>query len=194
MLLYRENLVNSFIIPFFFKLRPSVCIGTSKQSLRNLKVTNHLLKGDYYSKVISSEKKTLRPYTAVSRKVLGKTVDATIPKGNMGYDQYTVPDDCSCRTYFCCFPLALENTLPWSFVANSFKFLWRTENSKPPTMPFVIVACTFSDNLSRNSCILTRGFTSHQSEVCSTIRLLQVFVYFSIEISLGLLNFTRKDW
>lgn len=64
MLLYRENLVNSFIIPFFknnacfsFKLRPSVCIGTSKQSLRNLKVTNHLLKGDYYSKVISSEKK-----------------------------------------------------------------------------------------------------------------------------------------
>ena len=133
MLLYRENLVNSFIIPFFFlnnacfsfKLRPSVCIGTCKQSLRNLKVTNHLLKGDYYSKVISSEKKkkTLRPYPAVSRKVLGKTVDATIPKGNMGYDQYTVPDDCSCRTYFCCFPLALENTLPWPFVANSFKFL-----------------------------------------------------------------------
>ena len=51
MLLYRENWVNSFIIPFIlnacfsFKLRPSVCIGTSKQSLRNLKVTNHLLKG-----------------------------------------------------------------------------------------------------------------------------------------------------
>lgn len=69
MLLYRENLVNSFIIPFFFlnnacfsfKLRPSVCIGTSKQPLRNLKVTNHLLKGDYYSKVISSEKKKNTP-------------------------------------------------------------------------------------------------------------------------------------
>ena len=32
---------------------------------------------------------------------------ATIPKGNMGYDQYTVPNDGSCPTYFCCFPLAL---------------------------------------------------------------------------------------
>ena len=39
-------------------------------------------------------------------------VHATIPKGNMGYDQYTVSDDCSCQTYFCCFPLALANTLP----------------------------------------------------------------------------------
>ena len=41
-----------------------------------------------------------------------------------------------------------------AFRANSFKFLWRTVNSKPPTMPFGIAACTFSDNLSRNSCIL----------------------------------------
>ena len=31
-------------------------------------------------------------YTAISRKVVGKKVHATIPKGNMGYDQYTVPD------------------------------------------------------------------------------------------------------
>ena len=34
----------------------------------------------------------------------------------MGYDQYTVPDDCSCRTYFCCFPLTLANTFPTPFV------------------------------------------------------------------------------
>ena len=27
-----------------------------------------------------------------------------------------------------------------------FKFLWRTVDSKPHTMPFGIVACTFSDN------------------------------------------------
>ena len=40
-----------------------------------------------------------------------------------------------------------------AFRANSFKFLWRTVNSKPPKMPFGIFACTFSDNLSRNSCI-----------------------------------------
>ena len=45
-----------------------------------------------------------------------KNVDATILKGNMGYDRYTVPDDCSCRTYFCCFPLALANIFPWPFV------------------------------------------------------------------------------
>ena len=32
-------------------------------------------------------------YTAISRKVVGKKkVHATIPKGNMGYDQYTVSD------------------------------------------------------------------------------------------------------
>ena len=30
---------------------------------------------------------------AISRKVVGKNVfHATIPKGNMGYDQYAVPD------------------------------------------------------------------------------------------------------
>ena len=31
-------------------------------------------------------------YTAISRKVVGKNVHATIPKGNMRYDQYIVPD------------------------------------------------------------------------------------------------------
>ena len=34
----------------------------------------------------------------------------------MGYDQYTVRIDCSCRTYFCCFPLALANVSPWSLM------------------------------------------------------------------------------
>ena len=32
-----------------------------------------------------------RRTTAISRKVVRKKVHATIPKGNMGYDQYTVP-------------------------------------------------------------------------------------------------------
>ena len=31
-------------------------------------------------------------YTAISMKVVGKNVHATILKGDMGYDQYTVPD------------------------------------------------------------------------------------------------------
>ena len=34
----------------------------------------------------------------------------------MGYDQYKVPNDCSCGTYFCCFPLALANICPWPLV------------------------------------------------------------------------------
>ena len=38
-------------------------------------------------------------HTAISRKVAGKNVHATIPKGNMGYDQYTVPET-SCRNSF----------------------------------------------------------------------------------------------
>ena len=41
---------------------------------------------------------------------------ATTPKGNMGYDQYIVSKDCSCRTYFCCFLLALANVCPWPLV------------------------------------------------------------------------------
>ena len=32
------------------------------------------------------------PYTAISRRVVRKNMHATIPKGNMGYDQYAVPD------------------------------------------------------------------------------------------------------
>ena len=69
-------------------------------------------------------------FTAISRKVVGKNVHATIPKGNMGYDQYTVPDDCSCRTYFCCFPLALEKTFSWPFVPILSNFFeeQRTQN------------------------------------------------------------------
>ena len=38
------------------------------------------------------QKKTMElVHTAISRKVVGKNVHATIPKGNMGYDQHTDP-------------------------------------------------------------------------------------------------------
>ena len=59
-----------------------------------------------------------------------KNVHATIPKGSMGYDQYTVPDYCTSRTYFCCFPLALANTFPWPFVPiiSNFFEKKRTQN------------------------------------------------------------------
>ena len=56
------------------------------------------------------DKEAAAKYTAILRKV----VHATIPKGNMGYDQYTLPDtSCSWRTYFCCFSVALANIRPW---------------------------------------------------------------------------------
>ena len=93
-------------------------------------------------------------YTAISRKVVGKNVHATIPKGNMGYEQYTAPDTVAVEYTFASF-LYHSQTYDHGLSCYSFKFLWRTVNSKPPTIPFGIVACTFSDNLSRNSCICT---------------------------------------
>ena len=42
-------------------------------------------------------------YTAISRKVVGKNVHATIPKGNMGYVQYTVPDTVAVEPTFVAF-------------------------------------------------------------------------------------------
>ena len=40
---------------------------------------------------------------AISRKVVEKNVHATIPKGNMGYDQYTVPDTIAIEPTFVAF-------------------------------------------------------------------------------------------
>ena len=42
-------------------------------------------------------------YTAISRKVVGKNVDATIPKGSMGYEQYAVPDTVAVEPTFVAF-------------------------------------------------------------------------------------------
>ena len=42
-------------------------------------------------------------FTAISRKVVGKNVHATILKGNMGYDQYTVPDTVAVKPSFAAF-------------------------------------------------------------------------------------------
>ena len=61
-----------------------------------------------------------------------KKVHTTISKGNMGYDQYTVPDYCSCRTYFCCFPLALANTFPWPFVPILSNFFEKKSTQNHP--------------------------------------------------------------
>ena len=116
----------------------------------------------------------------------GKKRAATIPEGNMGYDQYTVPDDCSCRSYLCCFLLALANTFPWPFVPILSNFFEKKENSKPHTMPFRIVASTFPDNLSRNSCIhgysLLRPQTYLRSSLTRVLKLCRLKQIKSIDV------------
>ena len=42
-------------------------------------------------------------YTAISRKIVGKNVHVTIPKGNIGYDQYTVPETAAVELSFLTF-------------------------------------------------------------------------------------------
>ena len=89
--------------------------------------------------------------TATSRKVVGKKCARDNPE-RYGILSIHWSWHCSCRTYFCCFALALANIRPWPLSCYSFKKV----NSKPPTsITFGIVVCTFSDNLSRNSCILS---------------------------------------
>ena len=42
-------------------------------------------------------------YTAILRKFVGKNVHATIPKGNMGYNQFTVSDTVAVELSFVAF-------------------------------------------------------------------------------------------
>ena len=48
--------------------------------------------------------KSQQKQIAISRKVVGKNVHATIAKGNMGYDQYNVPDTVAVEPTFVAFP------------------------------------------------------------------------------------------
>ena len=47
--------------------------------------------------------RNLLKYTAISRKVVGKNVHATIPKGKMGYGQHTFPDTVAVEPTFVAF-------------------------------------------------------------------------------------------
>ena len=84
-----------------------------------------------------------------------KNVHATIPKGNMGYDGYTVPDTVAVEPTFIAF-LYHSQTYVQGLSCHSFFFFLK--NSEPKTIhnTFRVVACTLSDNLSRNSCIYLR--------------------------------------
>ena len=52
---------------------------------------------------VSTSEVTTLSYTAISKKVVGKNVRATISKGNMGHDQYTVPDTVTVEPTFLIF-------------------------------------------------------------------------------------------
>ena len=69
---------------------------------------------------------------------------ATIPKGEIRYDQYTVPDTVAAEITFADL---------WSLVPFLQISLKNSELKTAPTISFGIVVCTFSNNLSRNSCI-----------------------------------------
>ena len=90
-------------------------------------------------------------HTPISRKIVGKNMHAKILKGNMAYDQHTVPDVLSLSNLLLLLPLAFTNihVHPWPPVP-FFQVSLKNNELKPPTIPFGIVACTFSDNLSRN--------------------------------------------
>ena len=79
-----------------------------------------------------------------------KMCSSHILKDNVGYDQYPVPDTVAFKPTLL---LKHMQTYIHGLHCHSYKFLWRTESSKPHTIPFGIVACTFSENFSWNSCI-----------------------------------------
>ena len=51
-----------------------------------------------------------------------KSARATIPEGNMGYDQYAVPDNAAVESSIinCCFSLAFANIRLWPLVTVPF--------------------------------------------------------------------------
>ena len=59
---------------------------------------------------------------AFSRKVVGENVHAIIPKGNMGYVQYTVPDTVAVESTFGAF-LYHSQTYVHGLSCHFFKFL-----------------------------------------------------------------------
>ena len=92
---------------------------------------------------------------------------ATIPKGNMGYGQYTVPDDCSCRTYFCCSPLALANTFPWPFVPILSNFFEKKKTQNHPQCLSGLSHALFPTTFLQIAVLLT--FIAFVETICSKI-------------------------
>ena len=65
--------------------------------------------------------------TVISRKVVGKNAQATIPKGNMGYDQYTVPEIVAVEPVFVAFLTSTHKQTSMASRANLSNFLKSSE-------------------------------------------------------------------
>ena len=83
---------------------------------------------------------------------LSKNVHVTILKGNMGYDQYTVPDTIDVEPTFVAF-LSHSQTYVHGLSFPSSNFFEQQWTQNHPQYLSGIVECTCSDNLSQNSCI-----------------------------------------
>ena len=93
------NLKNSLytdVVLFFFSLA-TLLLWRSKNPVRF--IFYHPRSMEH----ISTSEITILSYTVISKKVVGKNVHATISKGNMGYDQYTVPDTVAVEPMFVTF-------------------------------------------------------------------------------------------
>ena len=80
----------------------------------------------------------------------------TILKGNMGYDQYAVPGTVAVEPTFVAFFEILQ-TYVHGLSCHSFKLLWRTVNSKPPTFRDCRVHF-FQQPFSKFNCMQIQGY------------------------------------
>ena len=66
---------------------------TTDENKMSIQVSIFPSRWNHFVSVYCRNDRTIhKVYTAISRKVVGKNVHATIPKGDMGYDQFTVSD------------------------------------------------------------------------------------------------------
>ena len=104
-----------------------ICMGIYRKVNKWLKCIQLYISKGCRKKIISYPDLTLF-YTESGRGRSGykirKKVHATIPKGNMGYFWH-----CSCRTYFCCFALALGNRVH-GLSCHSFKISMKNRDLK----------------------------------------------------------------
>ena len=93
-------------------------------------------------------------YTAILRKVVTKNVHATITKGNMGYDQYTVPDTIAIKPTFVAFlSFSTRKGMSVAFHAILSNFFEKQCPQNHPQYLSGLSGALFPTTFSENSCI-----------------------------------------